>query len=299
MTCAPADDEQEREADLGEEADERVVERRDPRRDHLLGEHAARGALEVRVAAVLLREGLHDAHAADVLLRVGGQLGDALLDLLQRRPRAPAVAGGDPDDEGDRDQRDDREQRVDDDHRDRREGDRQRRLQDPDEAVAEEEPHGLQVDGRPRHELTGLLAVEEPELQRLQVVVERLAQQQLDAERDAPRDEPPGDAEDPARDACSGDRQAERAQLAAVRALDRVDGHAGERRDGNGPHGRRPGQHQRPGDAAPKGPQEPEQPPERSHPRSLGRPQETQERAGPSRPRGGAPARVGASRRRR
>ena len=69
-----------------------------------------------------------------------------------------------------------REQRVDDDHRDRREQDRQRRLQDQDEAVAEEEPHGLQVDGRARHELAGLLAVEEPELQRLQVLVERLAQ---------------------------------------------------------------------------------------------------------------------------
>ena len=49
----------------------------------------------------------------------------------------------------------------------RGEHDRQRRLQHEDEAVAEEEAHRLQVDGRARHELAGLLAVEEAELERL------------------------------------------------------------------------------------------------------------------------------------
>ena len=47
---------------------------------------------EARELALLARERLHDAHAADVLLDVGGQLGDALLDLLQRGPRAAPVA---------------------------------------------------------------------------------------------------------------------------------------------------------------------------------------------------------------
>ena len=55
--------------------------------------------LEARELARLGREGLDHAHAGDVLLDVGGQLGDALLDLLQRRPRAAPVAGGDEHDE--------------------------------------------------------------------------------------------------------------------------------------------------------------------------------------------------------
>ena len=78
---------------------------------------------EAPLALLLGGERLDDAHAADALLDVGGQLADALLDLLQRRARLPAVAVGDPDDERDREERDERERRVDDDHRDRREDD--------------------------------------------------------------------------------------------------------------------------------------------------------------------------------
>ena len=66
-------------------------------------------------------------------------------------------------------------------------------LGDDHEAVAEEEAHRLQVDRRARHELAGLLAVEEAELEREQVVVDLVAQVVLDAERDLARDEPPQD----------------------------------------------------------------------------------------------------------
>ena len=72
--------------------------------------------------------------------------------------------------------------------------DRQRGLRDEHEPVAEEEAHGLQVDGRARHQLAGLLGVEEAELEREQVLVDAVAQVDLDAERDAPGDEPARDA---------------------------------------------------------------------------------------------------------
>ena len=62
--------------------------------------------------------------------------------------------------------------------------DRQERLGDQHEAVAEEEAHGVQVDGRARHELPGLVVVEEAELERQEVLVEPVAQVVLDAERD-------------------------------------------------------------------------------------------------------------------
>ena len=60
-----------------------------------------------------------------------------------------------------------------DDHRDAGQQQREHRLQDEHEPVAEEEAHRLQVDGRARHQLAGLLAVEEAELEALQVAVER------------------------------------------------------------------------------------------------------------------------------
>ena len=82
---AAAHEQQRGEPELRQEPDERVVERAQPRRDHRLVEHALDGLSEARELALLLREGLHHAHAGDVLLRLGGQLGDPLLDLLRRR----------------------------------------------------------------------------------------------------------------------------------------------------------------------------------------------------------------------
>ena len=61
-------------------------------------------------------------------------------------------------------------------------------LREEDEAVAEEEAHGLQVDRGARHELAGLTAVVEAERQSEKVRVELVAHVVLDRER-----LPPGD----------------------------------------------------------------------------------------------------------
>ena len=75
------------------------------------------------------------------------------------------------------------------DHGHAREHDREHELQDEDEPVAQEEAHRLQVDGGARHQLSGLLMVEETELQALEMAVEPLAQVVLDAEGDLPGDQ--------------------------------------------------------------------------------------------------------------
>jgi hypothetical protein len=169
---APAEQQDRGEPELGEEGDERRVERPDARRDHRLVEDAGHRAGEPLTLALLACERLDDAYAGDVLLGLGGQLGDALLDLLQRRARPASEPRGGQHHERHGDERDRREDGIDEEHRRGGEEDRQRRLEDEDEAVAEEEADRLQVDGGARHELTGLLAVEEPELERLQVPVE-------------------------------------------------------------------------------------------------------------------------------
>ena len=126
------------------------------------------------------------------------QLGNALLCLLDRRARAATVAVGDQHHERHRRERDQAEARFGHDHHDSREHDRQDRLQDEHQAVAQEEANGLQVDRRARHQLARLLAVEEAELELLQVAVEQLAQVVFDAEREPPGDHPPPVHESPA-----------------------------------------------------------------------------------------------------
>ena len=149
-------------------------------------------------------------------------LADPLLDLLLGGPVAPAVARRGGDQERHRDQRQRREQGVDDEHRGRGEQDRQGALGDPDQPVAEEEADRLQVDRRPRHQLTGLLAVEEAELEPLQVLVEDLAQVVLDVQRDLARDQPPGDGQREAQDAGAEQREHEGQDVVASLVLDRV-----------------------------------------------------------------------------
>ena len=51
-----------------------------------------------------------------------------------------------------------------------------------DQAVAEKETHGLQIDRRARHQLANLLAVEERQLEALEVAVHAVAQVELDTE---------------------------------------------------------------------------------------------------------------------
>ena len=96
---AAADEQDHGEPEVRQEADERVVEGAQPGRVHRLVEHARdRRRGSARAGAARPRRPYH-AHARDVLLDVGGQLGDPLLDLLQRRARAPPVARGDQHDE--------------------------------------------------------------------------------------------------------------------------------------------------------------------------------------------------------
>ena len=250
------------EPELRQEPDERVVEGAQPRRDHRLVEHTLHGGAEARHLARLLREGLDHADTGDVLLRLGRELGDPLLDLLARRPVQPAVASGDDHHERDRRQRDDGEAGV---HREHDAGgdqDRQRRLQDEHEAVAEEEADRLQVDRRARHELAGLLRVEETELERLQVRVHAVAQVELDPEGDAAGNQAPRDAEEQPQEPGCDDRGGERPQvrLALAYLIDRAPDEVGDEHAGRHRHGR-----QREGDdhALPVGAQEAEESPER------------------------------------
>ena len=139
-------------------------------------------------------------------------------------PREPVEAGGGEDDERDRDQRQRRQPRLEREHDHAGEHDRERVLGQEDQPVAEEEADRLQVDRRPRHQLAGLLAVEEAELEPLQVRVDALAQVELDRERDLAGDQPPDDGQPEAQEAGADDRQGERQERVAVALVDRVDG---------------------------------------------------------------------------
>ncbi len=83
------------ETKLGQEADDRVVGGLQTRGDHRLVEYARDAVAEALQLARLAREGLHDAHARDVLLGVRGELADALLDLLDGGAGTLSVALGD------------------------------------------------------------------------------------------------------------------------------------------------------------------------------------------------------------
>ena len=192
---APAHEQDRRQPELGQEAQERVVEGAQPGGHHRLVEHARYRAVEPLDLAPLLREGLDHAHAAHVLLGLGGQLRDPLLHLLRGGAVQPPVAGGDPDHQRHRCQCHRGQQRVHGDHHDRRDHDRQERLHHEDQPVAQEEAHRLEVHGRARHQLAGLLAVEEAQLQRLEVAVHQVAQVELHAKRHAAGHQPPDHAE--------------------------------------------------------------------------------------------------------
>ena len=148
-----ADQQDQRQPEVGQEADQRRVAGLDLGRVHLLVEHALHRMAEPLELALLLRERLDHPHARDVLLGVGGQLGDPLLGLLERGLRVLAVAVGDQHDERHRRQRQRGEPRLEHEHRHPGERDREDRLADEDQAVAEEEAHRLEVDGGARHQL--------------------------------------------------------------------------------------------------------------------------------------------------
>ena len=265
---APAHQQDGRQPELGQEADEGVVEGAQPGGDHRLVEHPRDGLVEAVHLARLLREGLDHAHAAHVLLGLGRQLGDALLDLLRGGPVQAPVAGGRPDDQRHRGQRHRGQDRV---HRDHHHGgdhDGQQRLHHEDQAVAQEEAHRLQVHRRARHQLAGLLAVEEAQLQRLQVAVHPVAQVELHAQRDAAGHQPAHHAEDQAQHARGHHHAAQQPQRVAALA-DVVDRAADQERDQHaGAHGGSR-QQQRRDHAAAVGTQESQQSPKDLHTLTL------------------------------
>jgi hypothetical protein len=215
--------------------------------------------------ARLGRERLHHADAGDVLLDLRGQLGDALLHLLERRARAPAVAHRGQHDEGYRRQRGRREPRLQGEHGRRGEHDGEPALRDEDQPVAEEEAHGLQVDGRAGHQLSGLLRVEERELELLEVAVDDVAQVDLDPQRDAARDEAAGGRQAEAGEGHHDDRARQELEVVLVARLDSVDRTTRQPRDRHGGDHRQGGQDERPNSTCAVRAEKPEQAEEGAH----------------------------------
>ena len=89
----PADQQHQAGADLRQEADQRREEGGQAGRVDALVENPGDRALEAVELVLLAGEGLDDADPGDVLLRLRGQLGDPLLDLLQRGARESRCSG--------------------------------------------------------------------------------------------------------------------------------------------------------------------------------------------------------------
>ena len=170
-------------------------------------------------------------HADDVLLGDRRDVGHPLLHVAQHRMRDAAVAVGERDHHRRDDEHDERELPRDDEQQHADGDDREHVLEEEDQPVAEEEPDGLEVDGRARHQLAGLLAVEVAEREPDELRVDRVPQVELDAERDPPGDEPPAERGQRLRDPDHEHDPDQEPHLAVVVVADRVDDVAGEPRD--------------------------------------------------------------------
>ena len=124
----------------------------------------------------------------------------------------------------------------------------------------------MQVHRRPRHQLAGLLRVEEAKLERLQMAVDPLPQVEFDRHRHPARDQPANHRQPEPEEAGADDRQRERQERGLVgRRLDRVHGPTDEPRDRHRHHHRQPGEAEGPEHRAAIRTQESEQPPEGGH----------------------------------
>ena len=92
------------------------------------------------------------------------------------------VPVGDEDHERHRGQRDRGQAGLEQEHGHRSQQDGDQRLSDEDQSVPEEEADGLQVHRGSGHQLPGLLAIEEGQLEALKLTVEGVAQVELDTE---------------------------------------------------------------------------------------------------------------------
>ena len=145
---APADEQDARLCEERQEGHQREIERPLPVRTHALLEDRLRAPLELRLLGRLLRERLDDVDADDALLGDGGHVGHPLLDVAQERVRDVAVPVREGDEQRRDRERDEREPPVDDEHDAGDADDGEAVLEEEDQAVAEEEAHRLEVDGR-------------------------------------------------------------------------------------------------------------------------------------------------------
>jgi len=129
--------------------DQRDIEGTLPVRLDRLVEDRLGPGLELLALARLLCERLDDVDADDVLLGDGCDVGELLLDLPQRRVRDVAVAIREDDQHGRDRERDQRQLPLEEQQHPGDEDDGEDVLEEEDQAVAEKEPHALEVDGRP------------------------------------------------------------------------------------------------------------------------------------------------------
>ena len=108
-------------------------------------------------------------------------------------------------------------------------------LGEEDEAVAEEEADRLEVDGRARHQLPGLVAVVEAEREPEQARVERIAHVPFDRERLLAGDEPPAEHQERPDEPDDEDRDDQEGELVTVLpAAELVDDEAREHEHADG-----------------------------------------------------------------
>ena len=131
-----------------QEREQRHVDRSLPERADGCLEDCSRGALELRLAPVLLGEGLDHVDADDRLLGHRRDVSELLLHVAENGVRDVAVPVRDGDDHRRDRERDQGEPPLDEEQHGHHGDDRQHVLEEEDEAEAEEEAHRLQVDGR-------------------------------------------------------------------------------------------------------------------------------------------------------
>ena len=179
--------------------------------------------------------------------------------------RDVAVAVRDGDDHRRDRERDQREPPVDEEQHGHHGDDREHVLEEEDEAEAEEEAHRLEVDGRARHQLPGLVPVVEPEREPEQVGVEALAHVLLDPERLLAGDQAAADHERRLQDADDENRDDDpRECRRAALLLNAVDRLADEQDDRDRRRLREDGEDRRDDERALVRPQETEQADERA-----------------------------------
>jgi hypothetical protein len=109
-------------------------------------------------------------------------------------------------------------------------------LGEEDQAVAEEHPHGLYVDGRARQQLPGLVAVEEAVGEPLHVAVHGVSQVVFDSQREAAGQPPPEQHQHPLDHARGDDQQRVgvdlRAGVTRLRGVDHLAGQVGDQQPG-------------------------------------------------------------------